>query len=273
MRHLAGPFLALVMVLALPVPAGAWVQSQSSKGAKLSWSDSCLTMYINERGSDDVADDSELAEIEASFDTWGAVSCSSFLIQFAGLTNLEVTGHLKEDPSVNMVLFREKKWPYSTRPVAFTAVTYNVNTGEIYDADIEMNGEDYSFTTKPDKETWKIDIQNTITHELGHVLGIDHTPNVEATMFDHAGPGEINKRTLEQDDIDAVCTLYPLVENMMCTKVDPLYLFYDFPEARGEESCTAGRGGSGPAGLALLGLALLTLMVLRRRSCALLRQG
>ena len=268
MRRAAGPLLALAMLLALPLEAGAWLQSQSSKGAKLFWSDSCLTMYINERGSDDIADDSEIDEIKVSFDTWGAVSCSSSLIQFAGMTNLEVTGHLKEDPSINMVVFRESKWPYSTRPVAFTAVTYNVNTGEIFDADIEMNGEDYHFTTEPEKETWKIDIQNTITHELGHVLGIDHAALEEATMSDHAGPGEINKRSLEQDDIDAVCTIYPLVENMMCMKVDPFFLFYDFPEERSEGGCAVSDSSRGSSVLGLLGLALLSLWALRRRSCA-----
>ena len=269
MRLLVAPIVVFLVTLVAPSPAHAWLQSKSSKGAKLFWSDSCLTMYVNEQGSDDVPDDSEFDEIQASFDTWGGASCSSFLIQFAGKTNLEVTGHLKEDPSVNMVVFREWKWPYSTRPVAFTAVTYNVNTGEIFDADIEMNGEDYTFTTRPDEETWKIDIQNTVTHELGHVLGIDHTQIVDATMFDHAGPGEINKRTLEEDDIEAVCALYPLVENMMCTKVEPLFLFYDFPEEREEEGCSAGSGrGRGAGGLGLLLLALLALASLRRWPCA-----
>ncbi len=261
--------LVLVVVLALPTTAAAWVQSESSKGAKLFWADSCLTMYINERGSKDVPDESEFEEIKSSFETWSAVSCSSFLVQFAGMTNLEITGHLKEDPSINMVTFREKKWPYSTHPVAFTAVTYDVNSGQIFDADIEMNGEDYFFTTRPEEESWKIDIQNTITHEMGHVLGIDHSKSAEATMFDHAGPGDVNKRTLEEDDIEAVCTLYPLVPNMMCTKVEPFFLFYDFPEERGEEGCASrGSGGRGSAGLALFSLTLVVLLALRRRSCA-----
>jgi MYXO-CTERM domain-containing protein len=269
MRRWAAVPLALLFFLASPGPARGWVQSESSKGAKLFWGDSCLTMYLNERGSEDVPDDSEFDEMKASFEAWGAVSCSSFLIQFAGMTNLEVTGHLKEDPAVNMIVFREKKWPYSTRPVAFTAVTYNVNTGEIFDADIEMNGEDYAFTTKPEVETWKIDVQNTITHELGHVLGIDHSNVVEATMFDHAGPSEVNKRTLEEDDIEAVCTLYPLVPDMMCTKVEPSFLFYDFPEEREEESCNAHPvGAQGSGGLGLLLFALLAMVAIRRRVCA-----
>ncbi len=267
-RWFAAP-LALLILVAIPGPASGWVQSQSSKGAKLYWSDSCLTMYINERGSEDIPDESEFDEIKSSLDAWGGVSCSSFLIQFAGLTNLEITGHLKEDPAVNMIVFREQKWPYSTRPVAFTAVTYNVNTGEIFDADIEMNGEDYAFTTRPDEETWKIDVQNTITHELGHVLGVDHTPEAAATMFDHAGPGEVNKRTLEEDDIDALCTLYPLQENMMCTKVEPTFLFYDFPVEREDDGCAAGpRAAPGITTIGLLLFGLFALLVLRRRTCA-----
>jgi hypothetical protein len=254
----------LVALCTLSSPALGWVQSESSKGAKLFWDDPCQVMYVNEVGSDDVPDDTELTAIQNSLDTWTAVACSALSLQFAGETNFTVTGHMKEDPSINMIIFREKKWPYSTRPVAFTAVTYNVNTGEIFDADIEMNGEDYAFTTKPEAEPWKIDIQNTITHELGHVIGLDHTDEMPATMFEHAGPGETNKRTLEEDDTEGLCALYPEAE-MTCAAVEPTYLFYDFPEPRTDEGCSASDRAH-PLTALLAALALAVLMAARRKA-------
>jgi MYXO-CTERM domain-containing protein len=256
--------LTALLCLAVPMPAAAWTQSTSSKGAPIHWSDPCLTMYMHEAGSDDVEDDSEFDAVLASFEAWNQAGCSSFVIQYAGKTNLEITGHLKEDPSVNMVIFRERKWAYTDRPVAFTAVTYNVQTGEVFDADIEMNGEDFRFTTQPEKEPWKIDIQNTITHELGHVVGLDHVPDVEATMFDHAGPGETKKRTLEPDDIDGICALYPAVPNLACTQVEPHFLYYDFPDEPNGGGCGAGSRGT-PNGAVLVLLALGVALATRRR--------
>jgi hypothetical protein len=68
------------------------------------------------------------------------------------------------------------------------------------------------------------DLQDTLTHELGHFLGLAHpcgsgsgspeiacTPGVydDLTMFPFEAPGETKKRTLAADDIEGVCTLYP----------------------------------------------------------------
>ena len=52
-------------------------------------------------------------------------------------------------------------------------------------------------------------MQNVATHEIGHFIGIGHTNDPEATMYSNMGSGETKKRSLEQDDIDAVSFLYP----------------------------------------------------------------
>ncbi len=54
-----------------------------------------------------------------------------------------------------------------------------------------------------------MDVQNTVTHELGHVLGLDHSNVASATMSATASPGETGKRTLDQDDMDGICSAYP----------------------------------------------------------------
>ncbi|MGD1046102.1 MAG: right-handed parallel beta-helix repeat-containing protein [Bacteroidota bacterium] len=101
-------------------------------------------------------------------------------------------------------------------PMAITVVTVNANQ-ELLDVDIIMNGRDI---------VWKIgsdyDIQSTVTHELGHLLGIQHS---DLDMWDggvtcssasnsavptmYAGYIGLDKRSLEADDKEAVTFLYP----------------------------------------------------------------
>ena len=93
---------------------------------------------------------------------------------------------------------------------------------EIVDTDLELNSFRYQFTIS-DTEILN-DVQNTVTHELGHVLGLDHPCGSdpacsgaeylkETTMYQNAPVGEVKKRDLTKDDIDGVCAIYPLNTN------------------------------------------------------------
>lgn len=53
------------------------------------------------------------------------------------------------------------------------------------------------------------DIQNVMTHEFGHMLGLDEEPRYSAvTMYPYADYGETSKRTLEQDDLNGFHQIY-----------------------------------------------------------------
>jgi MYXO-CTERM domain-containing protein len=130
--------------------------------------------------------------------------------------------------------------------VALTSALYDPATGRIVNADIEVNGWDggagtvAAGTTGPahgwyftcDKQAgWPqcttygqadcfyIDLQNTLTHEAGHFLGLAHpcetnqgncTPEMAATtMYPATTPGDLEKRSLSPDDIAGVCDVYP----------------------------------------------------------------
>ena len=259
--------MVLLSVLGL-FPAGeafAWVQSTSSKGALVHWKERCLAYSLYEDGSDDIDDGSDFYAIQRGVHTWNKVDCAGVEIDFAGETNYQATGFLQEDPVVNLIIFREKNWPYTQKPVAFTSVTYNPKTGEIVDADIEMNGEAFQFTTNPEEEFWKIDIENTITHEAGHILGLDHAEDSESTMYFRSEPGETRKRTLEEDDIDGLCTIYPL-PGSTCTEVQPQFLNVDNPTPNSDDSggCAVGSASSSMAMLLML-LAFLISTIWARR--------
>jgi MYXO-CTERM domain-containing protein len=159
--------------------------------------------------------------------------------------------------------------------VALTSVLYDPETGRVFDADIEMNGWDgegegtslspgtsgpphgWYFTC--DKQAgwapctqygqggcFHIDARNTLTHEVGHLVGLAHPcegsgcgPALQPlTMYPQTSPGDVEKRTLHPDDVAGLCAIYP-------------------SEVGG---CGCGPGGA-PGALALL----LAAVALRRR--------
>ena len=125
--------------------------------------------------------------------------------------------------------------------VALTSVTYDPETGRIVDADIEVNGWDgvggtigssprhgWYFTcydasqpatpctTYGQVPCYAIDLRNTVTHEVGHFIGLghpgDHLPGdpmeTWPTMEKMTTAGDLEKRTLAPDDIAGVCAIY-----------------------------------------------------------------
>lgn len=103
-------------------------------------------------------------------------------------------------------------WPYSARALAVTLVTLNARTNELLDADVAFNADEHRFSVlsdEPGQGHAFDDVQNTITHELGHVLGLMHNANVQdLVMYPSAPPGEVAKRQLKQDDRDGLLSLY-----------------------------------------------------------------
>ncbi|MBM4372386.1 MAG: matrixin family metalloprotease, partial [Deltaproteobacteria bacterium] len=209
MRRVPQIVLAATLLLGSGTSASAWVQSTSSKGAPLHWSDPCHTVYAHMDGSDDVEGAGGMEAIRLSLEAWNEVDCSGFTFLWAGLTNMSWVGYSVHGGNANVVIFREEAWPYHQRPVAFTSVTYDPVTGEIMDADLELNGEDYAFTALEHGVPGAVDIRNTVTHEAGHMLGLDHSPKVASTMYKSSILGETVKRSLDDDDVEGVCHVYP----------------------------------------------------------------
>lgn len=97
-----------------------------------------------------------------------------------------------------------------------TRIFYNPTTGEITEADVVINPA-ASFSTDGTPGTY--DLEATFTHEIGHLLGLEHSDEAGAVMQPHQGinglyeQAAFNARTLSDDDRAGAHALYGAREN------------------------------------------------------------
>lgn len=180
-----------------PAWSNAWVAS----GPKWQTSSFPLAYYLASSGSRDVGLEAG-SEIDVALRAWNTVSCTAYRATFAGTTMLPPGLDGK-----NVVYFDDVMWPSNLTPkgLAQTIVHTDANNN-IVDTDIHINGQDYLWSLQGSGAA--PDLRSILTHEFGHALGLSHSTVLNATMY-ATYAGNLAWRSLEQDDRDGVCALYP----------------------------------------------------------------
>jgi predicted Zn-dependent protease len=247
-RMVPVPFVALLAFAAPLLPAQAaraFTLAVSSSGAHLRWSSAEIGWDLDETGLGAQGLNKDVIElaVSAAFDNWEAVQCElchdscgvscppvacsshplgiGFRFDGWGPPRPPGLGCVANDkgvpctgkPDGNQVLFVHDKdaWLVGSHVVALTLVAADQQTGVIGDADILLNAADKLFCVAPDCGSIRYDLANTLAHEIGHVLGLEHSLDSSATMYGGSPPGEISKRDLADDDIVGVCTAYRMI--------------------------------------------------------------
>jgi len=238
--------------------------SDENPDAYLRWFEPRLSFVIDSQESQEVSFDVAEEQIVGSFAVWSQLNCggttTSFDFEYGGVVSGRSVGFdsVNREDNENLVVWIQSanEWLHPPAVLALTSLTYDTKIGEIVDADIEIN--DAGFVFSADATSSEIDLRNTLVHEVGHVLGLDHSQEPVATMFDKAPPGEIKKRDLELDDIEGFCALYgpnalPLPPTGNHT-------------AQTRSGCVVHDDSSrGTSGVTIVGLALLGLLITRGR--------
>jgi Matrixin len=202
-------------------------------GKPLFWASSCMQVYVQADGSPQDGIDFATAEqsVRRAFDAWLSTDCGSTSplldVQVLGPITCGTGEYNSTQHNANIVVFRDDQWPYpaSEDTLGFTDLHFNADTGELWDADLEINSFNYRFSVG-DPVTDN-DLDSMLTHEAGHMLGLAHTLVKDATMFASYTPGTSSLRTLADDDVQAVCAAYAPDRVPSRTSCSPRHGFSD----------------------------------------------
>jgi hypothetical protein len=290
--------LGLLLLALAQTGATPYVRSRAQEDAKYSppaclyWTAPRLAFQQSQAGNPATTGESEFTAVSRSFQTWADVFslCGNLQLSEGARVAERQTGYVSGGTNHNLVLFRTKTceqaapqsstcwqdgscantfdcWDFDDETIGITIVSYDVRTGVIYDADIELNAAQFEFTTVDapacvgsvsSQSCVSTDVQNTVTHEVGHFLGLDHSSATGSVMAPDARTGETSKRRLDSASEAFVCEVYPRGKaSVSCVPRLPV----DAPSGEADED-----GGCASAGTGALLLPLLALLpALRRR--------
>ena len=273
-------------------------------GASLSWFERSLPYTLDSAGTSRLQGSDELQILRDSFSPWeaamqGAAATDMTFVETPLNGAAPVAGFdpIVGAPNANLFIFYDDLWPRPGQAkgvVALTTTTFDPQSGQIFDADIEFNSANFVFADLPAccpdacpaMCAGRTDLMNTTVHELGHFLGLAHADDSDsdaadpaifgATMFSSSTSGEIKKRDLALDDIRGVLFKYPAGEpNGYCNDGQACGCCappFSSTKSSGSSGCAQGTltsisriGGSGITGVLLC--LLLGCGLLRRSVC------
>lgn len=245
--------IVLDSVKVLAYPPNYVRTGPTDRGNYLFWESGCVFVKVDAAGTTAIAGDQEFAVIDAAIEVWNSATrnstCSYLNVINDGRESLEVG-----NDKVNVIKLRDTSWCrpasgkdpmrcYSSQAAGITTAVYvndpnSDRDGAILDADIELNGVNFAISVggvTRSTQPCRSELQNTLTHELGHLHGLEHPckangdpdridhrgnpvpfcddPDIDpeipkATMYNFQACGESTKATLHPDDIQAICDIY-----------------------------------------------------------------
>lgn len=205
----------------------------TTEGTPVAWPTSTLEYRFHDRGTRTLIRTEARNAIRAAFSTWSDAECPG------GRTRLRfVEGEdIDIDPPANLdepnptrglngIFFRDDGWPHGRGLAALDtklASTFRVYgdrslPGKITSARIEINTSESAFHVPdaPEGQRASVDLVAVMVHEVGHFIGIGHSLERDSVMAealceggDRCTLGRLASRRLAQDDLAAVCALYP----------------------------------------------------------------
>ena len=202
---------AVAAVVALPTAAAAYafLLVEGGQGIARRWEpsrffDSRIPWFVTNEVDGRIAGKREFADVVAgAFARWESVDESAIAFSFRGEMDRR---NRDASDNRNLITFADAS-SLGSAVLGATFITSNAD-GRITDADIVLNRA-VDFSTRFDAFAGAYDAESVLTHEVGHLIGLDHTGLVRATMAPFTDRGDVHQRTLETDDAIGAGMLYP----------------------------------------------------------------
>lgn len=226
-------FIILFSLLSLNFSALAYALqfADASKTARLHWKRGkipiALSTSLNAQNSSILPQSDVSGALRRSLETWEKAADIKFETISTDKQSISPTGNFGDGVSLitiaqtpeNLVLFGNTADEISAQTRTF----YN-RKGLISEADIVLNPY-LQFSTDGTIGTY--DLEATLTHEIGHLLGLEHSSVMGATMQARQGKNGVYSlpafasRTLAEDDAAGIRSLYgaPTVDDDCCGTV------------------------------------------------------
>jgi hypothetical protein len=240
------------------------------------WPSQCLSFAVAAAGSPKEGISAQaLADYAVSgLELWTQVACAGggspeLAVQYRGESECEPLGYSRGGLSSNThtITFRDTGWRAPLDVIGLTTLTANLDTGEVIDADNEINSEHFDFFVDPEEAViGQRDLRIVVNHELGHLLGLGHAAAEDSLMyFDYRGPDS----TPGADDSAGLCEVFsPAANAPQCGPAPALAACRDAgvePSASQGGGCGFGHRRASPAAALMLMLLLLSGVARRRR--------
>lgn len=150
----------------------------------------------------------EFQAIQRSFNVWRNIRGCRLDFEFDGTVD-NPSANLNDD--INTIYWTSNQLPPGTFAVTHSA--FDTATGQYLDADLVFNDRDFAWDTLPANPTTgtpgRSYIEQIAVHEIGHMLGLDHTFLGQSSMFPFTEAGAINYLNLKTDDKAPLIDAYP----------------------------------------------------------------
>lgn len=171
------------------------------------WKTLPVAYEIHQGGLPSTGNRGEFLAVHAGFEAWEEIEDSAITFSYGGTTET----HIAALDYTNVVSFQDDSYDFGSDTLAVTLVFSrpDIQGRQIVDADIIFNpNRIFSMDGAPGTT----DLESVAVHEVGHLLGLDHTAIVSATMNPQAGSGVTFFRVLQTDDRIGCSVLYPTPE-------------------------------------------------------------
>jgi hypothetical protein len=197
--------LIVTLCLLSPNFAAAYSLRHAAAGALLRWYTPSIALRVDPALEAVLPAGQVRSALAMASDAWHGIGDAPELVVAQGAPDAY-------DPERrNNAVYLLREWPFGADQLAVTVLSY-AKSGQIVGVDVLVNGSKRFEMLSENEAAADVDAHDfaaVMTHELGHVLGLDEDRDDEqATMWPYIRKGDTRQRTLSDDDERGIIAAY-----------------------------------------------------------------